>query len=141
MAHLALADSVDAAEALLDAVGIPGQVVIHHEMRPLQVDPLARGVGRDQNANVRVLQERFLGISPLLAREAAVDDDYRLGPADEVGDPLPEVVQCIPVLREDDQLTYLVVGVEDLAAVLEQSSAALSHFLSVPALRTPPASR
>ena len=45
VAHLGLADPVDAAEALLQAVRVPRQVVVHHQVGALQVDPLACRVG------------------------------------------------------------------------------------------------
>ena len=45
MADLGLADAVDAAKALLQAVGVPWQVVVHHEVSPLQVNAFTSGVG------------------------------------------------------------------------------------------------
>ena len=45
MADLGLADAVDAAEALLQAVRVPGQVVVDHQVGALQVDAFAGGVG------------------------------------------------------------------------------------------------
>ena len=44
VANLGLTDSVDSPESLLDPVGIPRQVVIHHQVCALQVDAFARGV-------------------------------------------------------------------------------------------------
>ncbi len=38
-----------AADPLLDALGIPGQVVIHHQRAELEVDPLRRRLGRDHD--------------------------------------------------------------------------------------------
>ena len=49
VADLGLADAVDAAEALLDAVRVPGQVVVDHQVGALEVDALARRVGGDQD--------------------------------------------------------------------------------------------
>jgi len=46
VADLSLADPVDTAEALLDPVGVPGQVVVDHQVGPLQVQALPGGVGR-----------------------------------------------------------------------------------------------
>lgn len=40
MADLGLSDTMDTPEALLDAVGIPGEIVINHQVRTLEVDPL-----------------------------------------------------------------------------------------------------
>ena len=45
VADLGLADAMDAAEALFQAVGVPGQVVVDHEVGALEVDALAGGVG------------------------------------------------------------------------------------------------
>ena len=47
VADLGLADAVDAAEPLLEAVGVPGQVVVDHQVGALEVDALAGGVGGD----------------------------------------------------------------------------------------------
>src|SRR5690606_41696315 len=51
VANFGLPDAVDAAEALLEAIRIPRQVVVHHQVRALEVDALARSVGRDQHAH------------------------------------------------------------------------------------------
>ncbi|OQB38220.1 MAG: hypothetical protein BWY09_01407 [Candidatus Hydrogenedentes bacterium ADurb.Bin179] len=79
VADLGLADAVDAAEALFDAVRVPGQVIIHHEMGALQVDAFARGVRGQQHLYLGIVQEAFLGLAPLFAADAAVDDDDGLG--------------------------------------------------------------
>ena len=47
VADLGLADAVDAAESLLDPVRVPRQVVVDHQVRALQVEALAGGVGGD----------------------------------------------------------------------------------------------
>ena len=73
MADLGLADAVNAAEALLEAVGVPGQVVVDHQVRALEVDALARGVGGQQDLHFRVVLERLLRLHPLFAAHAAVD--------------------------------------------------------------------
>ena len=73
MADLGLADAVDAAEALFQAVGVPGQVVVDHQVGALEVDAFAGGVGGDQDLDFLVLRERFLGLAPVLAADAAVD--------------------------------------------------------------------
>ena len=86
VADLGLADAVDAAEALLDAVGVPRQVVVHHQVRALEVDALARGVGGQQHLHLGVVPERLLRLQPLLAAHAAVDDDHGLLAAEQRGD-------------------------------------------------------
>ncbi len=104
VADLGLADAVDAAEALLDAVRVPRQVVVDHQVRALEVDALAGGVRGEQHLHLRVVPERLLRLQPLLAAHAAVDDDHGLWPAEQRGDALLEVVQRVAVLGEDDQL-------------------------------------
>ena len=71
--HLGLADAVDPSEPLLQAVRVPGQVVVHHQVRALQVDAFAGRVGGEQHLDLRVVAERFLGLEPILAAHAAVN--------------------------------------------------------------------
>ena len=84
VADFGLADAVDAAEPLLQAVRIPGQVVVDHQVSALQVDAFAGGVGGDEDFDFLVLRERFLGLAPFLAADAAVDDDDGLGSPERV---------------------------------------------------------
>ena len=83
MTDLGLADPVDAAEALLQPVRVPGQVVVDHQMGALQIDALARGVVRQQHLHPRVVPKRFLRRQARLPAHAAVDDDDGLGPAQQ----------------------------------------------------------
>ncbi len=104
VAHLGLADAVDAAEPLLEAVGVPRQVVIDHQVGPLEVDALARGVRGEQHLHLGVVLERFLRLHPLLAAHSAVNDDHGLLAAEQRGDAGLQVVQGVPMLGEDDEL-------------------------------------
>ena len=104
MAHLGLADAVDAAEPLLEAVGVPRQVVIDHQVGPLEVDALARGVRGEQHPHVGVVLERLLCLQPLLPAQGAVDDHHGLLAAQQRGDSGLQVVQGVPMLGEDDEL-------------------------------------
>ena len=72
VADLRLADAVDAAEALLQSVRVPGQVVVDHQVGALQVDAFAGGVGGQQHLHLRVVPERFLRRQAVLAADAAV---------------------------------------------------------------------
>ena len=104
VADLGLADAVDAAEALFQAVRVPRQVVVDHQVGALQVDPLARGVGRQEHGHVLVLGEPRLHLPPRVPPEAAVDDRDRAGPAQQRPDPFLQVGQRVTVFGEDDQL-------------------------------------
>ena len=83
VADFGLADAVNAAEALFQAVGIPGQVVVDHQVGALKVDAFAGGVGGNQDFDFLVVLERFLGLAPLLAPDSAVDDDDGLRSPDQ----------------------------------------------------------
>src|SRR3990170_6636870 len=104
VAHLGLADSVNPPEPLLDAIGVPWKVVIHHQVRPLQVDPLACRIGGEEHLHLRIVPERFLGLQPLFAPHAAMDDDNGLLSAKQGGNAVLQVVQRVPMLGEKDQL-------------------------------------
>ena len=113
VADLGLADAVDAAEALLDPVRVPRQVVVDHQVGALQVQALARGVGRDEDPGVDVLGEQFGDLAAFLAADPAVDGDHGVGAAEQAADPFGEVLQGVPVLGEDDDLLagyHRVVG-------------------------------
>ena len=57
-----LADAVNAAKSLLEAVGIPGQVIVDHKMGSLQIDAFTSRVSGYQDQNILVLGEGFLGL-------------------------------------------------------------------------------
>jgi hypothetical protein len=50
-----LSGAVDVAEAPLDAAPVPRQVVVHHEVRTLKVDSLARRVGCNQHLDSGIM--------------------------------------------------------------------------------------
>ena len=106
-----LADAVDAAEALLDPVRVPRQVVVDHQVGRLQVQTLAGGVGGEQDLAVGVLGELLGDRAAVRAADPAVDGHDRLGPAERDPDPLREVVERVAVLGEDDELAGLAVAV------------------------------
>src|SRR5579884_2665858 len=114
VANFSLADAVDAAKALLQPVGVPGQVVIHHEVSALQIDALARSVGGDQDLDFLVVPEGFLSLAPVFTADAAVDDDHGLRPTEQGANALGEVIQRVAVLRENHQLAAMPLGVEHL---------------------------
>jgi hypothetical protein len=78
MAYLRLANPMDAPEPLLDAIRVPGQIVVHHQVGALQVDPFARRVGRQQDFYIGVVPESLLRIHPVFPTHAAVDDNHSL---------------------------------------------------------------
>ena len=111
MADLGLADPVDAAEALLEAVGVPGQVVVDHQVGALEVDAFAGGVVRDHDQDCRVVQEGVDGGAARLAGEPAVDLDHGFGAAEAGADLVGEVGERVARLGEDDELAAVAGGI------------------------------
>ena len=58
---------MNAAHPLLKAVGVPGDVVIDHQMCALEVNAFTCCVGRHQDLDVLVLGKRLLSVSPLFS--------------------------------------------------------------------------
>ena len=85
-----LAVAVDAAHALLQPHGVPGDVEVDHEPAELEVDPLAGRLGRDQDLGL--LLELALGVDAGARRVAVAD----LHPAVDLRDrqsPLAELAE------------------------------------------------
>ena len=57
MTDFGLTYAMDAAEALFEPIGVPGQVVVDHQMCALEVDAFAGGVGSQQYFYQRVVLE------------------------------------------------------------------------------------
>ena len=111
MTDLGLSDPVDAAEALLDPVRVPGQVVVDHQVRAaLQVDPLARRVVGEQEPHRRVVVEGGDRGAPPVARNAAVDHRHALRLARAGTDPVREILERVARLGEDDDLPPYIPG-------------------------------
>jgi hypothetical protein len=81
VADFRLADTVDAAKSLFEPVGIPGEVVVYHQVCPLEVDAFAGSIGGEKDLNFGVVKEAFLGLAPFLAAHPAMDHDESLRPA------------------------------------------------------------
>ena len=121
VADLLLADAVDAAEALFEAVWIPRQVVVHHQVGVLEVHAFTGGIGGDQNAHFGVGTKDRLNAAALIAVGAAVDGDDGVGIAQHSGNLLVEVIQCVAVLGEDDELALAAIGIAHVGVVLQDA--------------------
>src|SRR5690606_20990337 len=76
-ADLGLPDAVDTAEALLDAVRVPGKVVIDDQVGGLEIEALAGGVGSEEDPALGVLRELLSERATLGATNATVDREDR----------------------------------------------------------------
>ena len=103
VAHLRLADAVDAPEALFQAVGVPRQVVVHHQMGALQIDALASGIGGEQHAHLWVVQKYVLGAAAFLAAHAAVNRHHGFFVAEQRGGAALQVGERVAMFGEHHQ--------------------------------------
>ncbi len=119
MANLGLADAVDAAETLFEAIGVPRKVVVEEQVGALEVDAFAGRVGRQQHPGVRIVNEGLLCAAAVFTTDPPVDGDHALGP-DEHAHPRLKVVEGVAVLREDDQLPSVAVAVAHFLLILQE---------------------
>ena len=108
MAHFPLTYSVNAAETLLYAIGIPRQVIVDHQMRTLKIHALARGVCSEQHHSVGIMGETFAGDLPIFAAGASVDRHNGIGPPKLSGDLACQIIEGVAVLGENYDLACLV---------------------------------
>lgn len=72
MAHFGLADTMNSSKALFQTIWIPWQVIVYHQMRTLEVDAFACGIGRDEYSNVDVLHKERFNFSAIIAEHATM---------------------------------------------------------------------
>src|SRR6266568_5369848 len=101
MAYFRLADTVDTPETLFKTVGVPGQIIIDHQMCALQVDALASGIGCNQHLHTYILCKCFLRFSALFAPHPSMDSHYSLFAPQHSANTLSQVVERISVLSKD----------------------------------------
>ena len=104
MADLRLTDSMNPAESLLDTIGIPGQVIVHHQVRTLQIDSFAGRISRKQYLNFRIVPKTLLRIHAVFAAHTPMDHNDSTGPTQKGRDFPLKIIQSIAVLCEDNQL-------------------------------------
>ena len=110
-AHIVLLSvAVNAAHPLLQTSRVPGDVVVDHQAAELEVDALARGVGRDKEAGTRRVAEALHLLLALLPRHGAVDrgDLTRVAKRFEPSD---QVVDGVAVLTEHQPFLVGMAGV------------------------------
>ena len=103
MANLGLADAVDASEPLFDPVGVPRQVIVHHQVGALEVDALASGVGGQKDLHLGIVLERFLRPHPVFAAHAAMNHDHRVLAPEQRGYAVLQVIERVAVFGEQHQ--------------------------------------
>ena len=92
--------------------GIPGQVVVDHQVAALEVHAFAGGIVGDQHQQVFVLHEALDHLAALLARYATMDHVHGFGVAEARAHLVEQVVERVLGLGEDDQLATIAGGVD-----------------------------
>ena len=129
MADFGLADSMDSAEPLLQPVGVPGKVVVDHEVCVLQVHPFARSVCGDEHDDFGVVSELLLDFAPLVAVDASVNDAQRVGFSQHAADSARQVVQGVLVFGKYDEFATGLGGGEHFGPVLKEAGQFLPLFI------------
>jgi hypothetical protein len=98
-----LPDPIDAADALLEPHRVPRQLEVHDEAASaMEVQPLGRGVGGEQDAARQAL-ERVEHGRTLLAPEPAMQDHQGGAERGISRQPLAQMHQRVAILGEDDR--------------------------------------
>ena len=111
MADLPLANAVDAPKALFEAVGVPGQVVIHHQVRPLQVHAFPCGVVGKQHHNFGIVHEGMNDLAPAIPGHTPMDFHHGFVFAQAIADLASEVCEGVFKFGEQHQLSPGAIGV------------------------------
>ena len=109
VADLALTNAVNTAESLFDAIRVPGQVVVDHEVGTLQVEPLACGVGSKQHEGAGVVRELSADGLAKMPRRAPMNGDNGVGAAQLGGDFILQVGEGIAVFSKDNDLAVFPI--------------------------------
>ena len=109
VADLALTDTVNATESLFDAIGVPGQIIVDHEVGTLQVEPLASSVGGEQHEGARVVRELFADGLAKMPRRAPMNGNNSVGAAQLGADFILQVGEGIAVFGEDNDLAVFPI--------------------------------
>ena len=99
VADLGLADAVNTSEPLFQAVRVPGQIVVHHQVPTLEVDAFAGRIGGDEDFDLFILGEGILGLAAFFAAQAAVNRDQGFGPSQERSYTAPPSSSACPDAR------------------------------------------
>ena len=120
VADLGLPDAMDASKALFEAVGVPGEVVVDHQVGTLEVDAFAGGIGSDEDADFFVLLEEFFHFAAVLTQHPAMNCHDCLVVAQKGADAVCKIAQGITMFGEDDQLLAVAFFAKHSAVGLEE---------------------
>ena len=95
VAHLRLANTMNAAEALLQPIGVPRQVVVHHQVSALQVDAFPGGICGEQHVHVGIVPERVLRLESIFTAHPAVNQNHGIHAPQQGRNPIVQITQRV----------------------------------------------
>ena len=119
--HLGLANAVDAPKSLLDAIGIPRQIVVDHQVGHLKIHTFASGICGQKNGAIAVVGKFLHRLSPVFTLHSPVDEFNCTRIAKQGTDPIVQVVERVFVLSKDDDLPTVGLGILHGWIVLKQA--------------------
>lgn len=84
-------------QTLLKAIGVPWQVIVHHQIGVLQVDHLPRSVGCNQDQNSRIAAKLGLNLASIVPVCSTMDHPHGLRLPQEITHPLTQVIRYLCV--------------------------------------------
>ena len=106
MADLLLTNAMNATEALFEAIWIPRQVVVHHEVGVLKVDAFTGSIRGDEDPDFGVRAEECPGLPAVVTVDTTVNDDDGVVAAEHTGNFFVQVIQGVAVFAEDDDFAH-----------------------------------
>ncbi len=107
-----LSDAVDAPHALFEPVGVPGNVVVDHQVTELEVDALACCLGGD--ADLRRFVKALSRFAPEHGVHAAMNLAGCVAPFLQVA---AQVCQCVTMFGKDQEFAAPIVQFVELGAL------------------------
>ena len=121
MTDLLLANTMNTPEALFEAVGVPGQVVVHHQIGILKVDAFTSRIGCNKDTDIGVRAKEFLCFPAVVTVNGTMNDNDSIMTAKHTGNFFMQVVQRIAVLTENDNFAHPPSSIAHLGFVLENA--------------------
>jgi hypothetical protein len=75
MAYFSLSYAMDTAETLLNAIGIPGEIIVDHEMSALEIYAFSGCICGNKDLAIFILFKGFFCLFPILSSHTPVDVD------------------------------------------------------------------
>src|ERR1700686_3053225 len=112
---------MDATKALFEAIWIPRQVVVHHEVSVLKVDAFTGSIRCDEDPDFGVRAEERLSPPAVVTMYTTVNDDNGVVAAQHTSNFFLQVIQGVAVFAEDDDFPHPPACIVHLGFLLEDA--------------------